>query len=385
MVTETWEKRLKESRTAVWGVALAVVLLSRILLFAVYWQWKNEMGSDAGIFRALMQWDCGWYASIAENGYTRVENLSGFGQASWAFFPLVPLLEGVLSRLSGLPVRVVGVVMNTAFLYLLTVFGAKLCLDTDSGSWQQALALMFLFNFGPYNVYYSTLYTECLFALLVCLSLYCMYRNHWLAMGVFGALLGATRNTGVFLPFVIPFYCLGQYLAMPGKKTVSGFFKWLLDRPRLILGTFLMPMGFFLFMRYLDGLVGDGFAFMHVQYAWDRFLGNPLTNLWDALMLLGTDDFFHAFCAVIGLYLAIRQLSRRRPEGVLALIFVVIPLCTSAYGMARYALCSFPILLEASHALSCRTRTEKLCSGLILMALGIITSYWWFRGSIMLM
>lgn len=376
---------LTDQKSAVWIAALVIVLLSRLLVFALYWQWKTETGSDAGIFRALMQWDCGWYASIAENGYTRVENLSGYGQASWAFFPVVPLLERMLSGLTGLPVRVAGVLMNTAFLYLLTVFCGKFCLEADSGGWKQALALMLLFNFGPYNVYYSTLYTECLFALLGCLSLYCMYKRRWIAMGVFGMLFGATRNTGVFLPFVVLAYCIAQYCAVPEKKSPAGFCKWVLDRPRLILGTFLMPMGFFLYMRFLDGLVGDGMAFMHVQYAWDRHLGNPFRNLWDGLLLLGTDDYFHAVCAVAGLYLAVRQILRRRPEGLLSLIFLMVPLTTSAYGMARYTLCSFPILLEAAHAISEKKRLEQAAWGLFLLVLGIETTFLWFRGSIMLM
>ena len=38
-----------------WLTAGLIVLASRILLFAVYWYWKNEFGSDNGFFRSLMQ------------------------------------------------------------------------------------------------------------------------------------------------------------------------------------------------------------------------------------------------------------------------------------------------------------------------------------------
>ena len=68
-----------------WLTAGLIVLASRILLFAVYWYWKNEFGSDNGFFRSLMQWDCGWYSAIAENGYGTEEDIQPDGQARWAF------------------------------------------------------------------------------------------------------------------------------------------------------------------------------------------------------------------------------------------------------------------------------------------------------------
>ena len=387
MVIASQLKERKLSGTFLLVVALIIVLLSRFAIFGAYWQWKTATGSDFGIFRALMQWDCGWYSSIAEVGYATEEMVDVSGQANWAFFPLVPMLERFLSSVTGLPIRVAGVCMNTAFLYLLTVISGKFCIEYDSGSWEQALILMLLINFGPYNIYYSTLYTECLFALLLCTTLYCLYKKYWFLMGVFGALLSSTRNTGIFIVFVIPAYCAKCYFsAQEGKcKSVFGFFRWIYERPKLILGTCLMPMGFFLYMLFLDTLIGDGMAFMTVQYAWGRSVGNALLNLWNGLLVIGTDSYFHAVCTVIALYLAIRQILRKRPVGVLSLIFVLVPLSTSVYGMARYTLCSFPILLEASHAIFQKKRFEQCAWGMFLAALGVATSYWWFRGSIMLM
>lgn len=366
-----------------WFRAGLVVLVSRLVLLAVYWYWKNTVGSDDGPFTALFQWDSGWYTNVAENGYIGEAGIVSDGQASWAFFPLVPLLEGFFTRLTGLPIRAVGVLMNSLLLYLITWWGARYILRLDLGA-KQATAFMLLVNFGPYNVYYSTLYTEAAFVLLVCLTLYCLQTRHWLLMGVFGALAGATRNTGIFLAFAVPLWCLLAYVEQPDplhKKGVKDFVCWVLQKPCLILGTFLMPMGFFLYMRYLDHLLGDGMAFMHVQYAWEKAVGNPFLELWKGLLDIGSESFIQATCTLLCLYLFVHQAMRRRPEAVVTLLFILVPLSTTVIGMTRYVLCSFPILLEASHLLCQKSRLSRVFWAFFLFAFGVGTTLKWFEGA----
>lgn len=371
--------RENRTRLPLWLAALGIVVLSRLLLFAIYWYWKNDVGSTDGIFRALYQWDSGWYGSIAENGYVGEAAIHSSGEAPWAFFPLVPLAEGALARLTHLPVRVAGVLFNTVVLYSLTLLGGLFCKEVDEGS-GQALAFMLLLNFGPYNVYYSTLYTEGCFALLLCAALYCMYKRHWLLMGVCGALLSATRNTGIFLVLVIPFYCLSQYFQEEKRRSLPGFCGWLLGRPRLILGTFMMPMGFFLFVRYLTALLGDGLAFMRAQYAWGRQVGNPFAALVLGITNIGSMDFYVAACGVLALYLGLRRLHRRRPDGLLALVFLLIPLSTGLTSLTRYVMCSFLVVAEAAAVLAEKDWLAKLVSAAFLLTWGIGTSYAWFQG-----
>lgn len=366
-----------------WLKAGVIVVVSRLVLFAVYWYWKNTVGSDDGLFTSLMQWDSNWYAGLAQNGYVGESAIGPDGQARWAFFPLVPLLEGIFTRLTGLPIRVTGALMNTGILYLITWLGGRYMIRLDLGS-KQATAFMLLVNFGPYNVYYSTLYTEAAFVLLVCLMLYCLQTQHWIWMGIFGALAGATRNTGIFLVFAVPLWCLLSYLQAEDplrKKSVPDFVLWILQKPRLVLGTFLMPMGFFLYMWYLDGLLGDGLAFMHVQVAWGKSVGNPLLNLWTGLLDIASADFFQAVCTLLCLYLCAHQALRRRPEAILSLVFIMVPLSTTVEGMTRYVLCSFPILLEASHLLAQKSRLSKIFWALFLFAFGIGTTLKWFEGA----
>lgn len=368
-----------------WIEAAIIVMLSRLVLFAVYWYWKTSTGNTEGFFTALYNWDCGWYESIVKNGYQTEQDIGG--QANWAFFPLVPMLEGILSRLTALPPGIVGPWMNMLALYLITWWGACYIQRLDVGQ-KQAAAFMLLINFGPYNVYYSTMYTEAMFVLLVGLTLYCLQTEHWLLMGLFGALAGATRNTGIFLVFSVPVWCLLTYLGRKDihhKRNVKDFILWVLQKPRLILGTFLMPMGFFLYVQHLNKLIGDGLAFMHVQFAWGKEVGNPVLNIWNGLMDIGTENFFQAVCTLICIYLLVHQALRRRPEAIITFLFIFIPLSTTVSGMTRYVLCSFPILLEAALVLSKKERLAKYFWGTFLFVFGLATSLKWFEAANIMM
>lgn len=369
-----------------WLTAGLIVLASRIFLFAIYWYWKNRTGSDDGFFTSLFHWDSGWYSAIAMDGYSMDAPIGSDGQAKWAFFPLVPLLEGLVTRLTGLPIRVAAVLLNSVFLYLLTWLGAHYIIALDTG-WRQALVFMLLLNFGPYNVYYSTLYTEVCFGLLICLALYGLQRRHWLLMGLCGALASATRNTGIFLVFAVPVWCVLSYLREEDplhKKSVPGLIRWVLNKPVLILGTFLMPLGLFTYMHYLYNGLGDGMAFMHVQWGWGKEVGNPLEHLCRGLIDIGSEGFFQASCTMLVLYLFLHQLLRRRTEAVLTILFILVPLSTSITGMTRYTLCSFPVLLEASHVLQKKEWPAKLVWTAYLMAFGVGTAWQWFEGNVVM-
>lgn len=375
------EKLQSGKKIPLWLLAGLIVLASRILLFAIFWYWKNKTGSDNGLFSSLLRWDSGWYANVAENGYGSEAGIGYNGQASWAFFPLVPLLERFATRLTGLPIRVAGVLLNSVFLYLLTWLGARYIIELDNG-WRQALVFMLFLNFGPYNVYYSTLYTEVFFGLLICLALYSLQRRRWVLMGLCGAMASATRNTGVFIVFAVPVWCIQQYLREEDplhKKSLPGLIRWVAQKPRLILGTFLMPLGLFVYMQYLYLHLGDGLAFMNVQWAWGKVVGNPIKNLWQGLINIGTYDFFQATCTMVVLYLLLHQVLRRRLETVLTTLFILIPLSTTVGGMTRYTLCSFPVLLELSYVLQKKERLAKLIWAIYLGIFGVATTWQWFQ------
>lgn len=372
--------RSRMAKIPLWLQALILVILSRALIVLLFLLWRHQYGESSGLFDALFRYDSGWYVGLASQGYVGESIIHlGSGEARWAFFPLAPLLEGCFSRLTGLDVSVAGVLLNTVFLYLLTwASAAYLQRDNQSGS----LLLMLLINFGPYTIYYSTLYTETLFVLLVCLFLFCMRRGWWLRMGICGALASVTRNMGVFLVFAVLAFCIQQYLRqakeLGNRPGLPGFLVWVFQKPRLVLGTFLVPFGLFSYMAYLDWLVGDGLAFAHVQIAWQRTPGNPLLSLISGLNTLGANEFYFALWTLVALYLCCRQALRRNVDSVVGFLFILIPLSTSILCMPRYAACCFPVIEEAAYVLVSKGRLEKVFWYGFLLLLGVVTTWQWF-------
>lgn len=371
-------------------VALLTVAASRLLLFAFYCLWARRAGAEQGFFAMLYQWDSGLYGNIAANGYTGVEDF-GFGNGFTgvelcAFFPLVPVLEGLLYRL-GVPLMMTGPLLNTAALYLLNWQGARYVLDTG-GDGQTAWFLLLLLDFGPYNIYYSTMYTEAVFALLVCLFLRCMRQKQWLRMGLCGALASAARNLGVFLAVVVFVYSIELYLQTAKQRqarpSATGWCRAVLGDEKLVAGVCLIPLGLFAYMACLWRLLGDPLAFTHVQIAWSNMSGalldNPLRLLWNNMLDIGNDRFYMGLWGVLALWLCASQLCRRRIESVFSLIAVLVPMTVRVASMPRYVMCTFTVVLEMAFLLRGARRIDKICLGGFLLVMGLLTTRAWFAG-----
>ncbi|MGN0974958.1 MAG: hypothetical protein ACI4OL_03080, partial [Gemmiger sp.] len=286
MLKKSLKSETERKQLPLWILAGIISVSSRVILYLIFLVWQKNTLSDVGFFQALYQWDCGWYASIAQNGYRgeiaiHAEN----GQAAWAFFPLMPFLERVAEYATGYSLEISGVLLNSVFLFFLTwAAGAFAGME---GERTQQILLMLLINFGPYNVYYSTLYTETLFALLICLFLICMHQRRWIWMGICGLLASATRNLGVFLVFTVLVFCIQEYLHTVGRKNIFSFIRWIWEQPQLILGVCLIPLGLFSYMAYLGQLLGDPLAFVRVQIGWGGTENNRFSVLWNALSDIG--------------------------------------------------------------------------------------------------
>ena len=114
-------------------------------------------------------------------------------------------------------------------------------------------------------------------------------------------------------------------------------------------------------------------------------MGNPFEHLYLGLLNVGSGDFFQAVCSLLAIYLFLRQALRRRPEAIVTALFILIPLSTSVGCMARYTLCSFPVLLEASSALLKKDVLAKAVWAVFLVIFGIGTSLLWFDGAAIMM
>ena len=94
---------------SLWAQALAIIVLSRLFVVILYLVWQRYYGESATLFESLFRYDCAYYKEIAQNGYVgeAVAHL-GSGQVHWSFFSLAPVLEEIVSRMTGLDVTAAG-------------------------------------------------------------------------------------------------------------------------------------------------------------------------------------------------------------------------------------------------------------------------------------
>jgi hypothetical protein len=251
---------------------LLIFAYSRILFYTVAFIWTRILDVDFST-DTFCHWDCGWYLSIINNGYMHGAVTDGpvAGQANWAFFPVFPYLVKISSWISGIEVlRMAYFLNNLCFLIALIYLYKYLIIHYPSTIVRSVIVLMAL---SPVNVYLMSLYTESTYLALLITTVYYIKKHKWITAGVLGALLGATRNTGIF---IIAAYIL-EYQFAPELRVTKIIFL------RYLVGLAIFPSGLLLFMFHLKLRTGDPLAFYHIQSAWGKLPGNAITFILDTL------------------------------------------------------------------------------------------------------
>jgi Gpi18-like mannosyltransferase len=143
----------------------------------------------------LEHWDAWHYGLISKEGYAGVR---------WAFYPLHPLLVGLLARLRGLGAHpeIAGTIFSTLCFAAFCLTQARLVKEGDENlrplvpatSW----GWLFLLAWPASWVFHSN-HTESLFLLLSFLAFLCSRRGSWKAAALLAGLCALTRNQGVFV------------------------------------------------------------------------------------------------------------------------------------------------------------------------------------------
>ncbi len=350
------------------AVALAVLLLGLLLRYVAHLQTGGQPGL-AAYAEALCRWDCLWYVDIAQAGYDPHPNNEG--QAAWAFFPLLPLLLGLLQRLSGLTAPLAGLGLG-AFA---TGVAAIASWPLFAGNRRAYVVAAVLLLAGPGAVYFTTGYSESLFVLFTVLAFAALQRDEYVAAGLATACLSATRLVGIVMVLVIVLHAV---LAASRRGC-----RWrdvptaLLGDGRLLFGIALAPLGLFAYMAWLYLTVGDALAFMRAQEAWGRYLDWPWLQLWEGLTSSFLAYVIWSISAVVGLLLAALLLARRRAtEGLFCGLGLVIPLSSGVISMPRFIAGQFPFYLLLGKAASRRGWHAALAS-LAAVALGYLSALGW--------
>jgi hypothetical protein len=318
------------------------------------------------ILSGLDRWDSGWYLAIVVNGYSlNPATHSG----SVAFFPLYPLLVRLALPVIRDPV-VAGLLVShlcfAAALILLYRLAAKRLGDAVA---RRALILVLVF---PFALFYSSIYTESLFLLLVVLAFTFAEEERWWLAGLMGLLCALTRLVGMAVaPALLLFYL--QRRDYNWRRLDWGFFA-----PGLV------PLGLVLYMAYLYLRFHDPLSFYTASlYGWGRH--NLVIALeegsagWVTPASLVPGDYdlvlqLNLLLALVWLALVVPIWRRLGPAyAVFVLICTLVPLSAGLESLGRYIAVLFPAYLVLGHYLR-RPLLFRLVVAGSATALGLLTA-----------
>jgi hypothetical protein len=374
---------------------LAWILLSRLALLVVgvsarlvapeavadayVWTYADALWLDVwGV------WDTGWYLDLARHGYDAAPDASGptAGQANWAFFPLYPAFARGLHAATGMGLfPAMLAIANAAFAGAV----ALLFLETRALFGRPAArAAVALLCVVPGSYVFSSAYTESLFLLLILLALACARREAWLAAGLAGLAAALTRNLGVLV--AVPVLILGwRHVrdAVTRFRPGTIFLGEVLRdaRARRVLVALTLPVaGLFAVMAALWAIAGDPFAFVTIQAAWNRELGNPLASLAGPFAastpwtVAATTNWLAAVVA-LGL-VAVVAWNGRLAVAAFGALLVLVPLAAGLQALLRYTMVVVPAFMGAGVLLARRPGALALVLAPLATVNGFLMACW---------
>jgi len=197
------------------------------------------------ILKATASWDGGWYSAIASEGYGDVPN------PRLAFFPLFPVLAGLISRLCHLDLLVAGFLLNTVAVYFAAWFLFSIARDFFDSE-RAATVVLLLFLFFPTAFFLNAFYTEAIFCALTFGAFAYSRRRNWAVACLLLGLTTATRLPGVAV-------VVGVFVEYLSSRQFS-----VKHIDRQILWFSLAPMGLVGYMLFQQLSYGDALAFLKV-------------------------------------------------------------------------------------------------------------------------
>jgi Gpi18-like mannosyltransferase len=289
-----------------------------------------------------------WYKGIAEKGQQKTtpdDLLPNFKNhycySSYIFFPLYPYSVRLLMKITGLGFVQVGFVFSvilslTLFLFFYK-FSSDILHDQQQAFWATLLLIIF-----PYHFYYSMLYTESLYLILLLLAFYSIEKEKWLVFVISSSLLAITRAPGIIMGIPLLVYLIEK---TQKKDLLSG-------RTILKISLFsFMLIIYILYGFYLKYMTGEYFAFTVAGKGWGRPLSfNPIAGLF-------TEDFWNSYIlsayATIFIIIGILSYKQLRISFLLVIILgIALPLATcTSNAMPRYISVLFPFMYVFSFKL----------------------------------
>jgi len=289
----------------------------------------------------LSEWDGPNYIYIANHGYTN--------KSLTAFFPLYPLLIGVLRSIIHSPL-ISGLIISWACLVGALYFYIKIIktlIDSDQLNVVKRILIFLLF---PTAVFLVATYTESLFALGALGAIYFGLKKNYLLAGVFTAITTATHPNGVFILALIAI--LLWEARLPLWKIAS----------YCVLGS----VGIASYMSYLWITKNNPLDFVSAEKGGGWLSSNYFHSIISSFNAL--DLLLIALVITTIIY----WWNKRKSFALYSLLYLLLPIVGGNYsGYPRYLLMLFPLQIMIMK----KIRLSSLAYSLILIATTIIWSY----------
>ncbi len=245
------------------------------------------------------------YLKIALKGYKQIVR-ERTSKDIYAFFPLYPILIKTFSPLFGGSMAWSGLTLSILFYLFGTIYLYKLILELYSKS--VALKTILLFLVFPSTIFYTAIYTESLFFMLMVMTFYYLNKRRWWIVGWLGALASLSRPQGCLLlaPVLIEYYFYLKNLKPYSIKNLIEKTKYNFIAP------FIIPLGLVIFLTYSKLKTGNFFTPIIVQQYW----GRETTGILNIFIVLFTEikNFFA---------LPIHSLAHSKIDSTISLVYIL--------------------------------------------------------------
>lgn len=310
-----------------WVAALVAFLSSRIILLLVGWisltfiavrqHAKDGIGATMEQMVGLgCRWDCGWYMSIAQHGYSTISPAIQPHAINLSFWPMFPFLARFIAHVTGLSILHAGLaISNLAFLaclYLLNRYCTLLKFERTD-----AVFAVFLMAFVPEGFLFSAFYADSLSMLGIMGAMYFARRERWWLAGLFAILASSSRPTGII---VIAFLVVYAFEALGWRHFIR---PWKDARP--FIPVVLVPAGYFLMLWISYFVAGDAFAEVHTRaVGWGVHFAAPWSSLLDDFLRGPSLKFWAAGALTLLLSLIPLYQARLSPELIFGTCYLLV-------------------------------------------------------------
>jgi hypothetical protein len=327
---------------------------------------------DHDFWDAFARYDAGWYYGIASQGYV----YGAGGRSNLAFAPVYPLLMRAGGLLfggrqedyyfAGILISWLAFAAAMALLYRL----ARLDLDDDAALRAVIYAAVF-----PFAYFFGMVYSESVFLLALVGSVYAFRTQRWVAGALGGAVMTATRVTGIM---AVPGLAWVAYRAA-GAHTPT--------RIKALSAAAASAAGIALYSLYNYSVSGSLLAWYDAITFWGyQPGGNPFGGVIGLLQALATRpyqfiatermapyDTLNAVAALVTIAL-VPLIWRRFNAGYAAIVLagLLLPLSSGQFeGLGRYCSVQFPVALVLASFGGTLRHHLMLSACAILYALGL--------------